>query len=487
MSQACLTYASGRLVRRNQRLRMLGRADGYEPAVMSSNPRGGHRLSSARCIARHKLTLGYDHAQFYVLTGVIDDEDPAALVGEAFDNTLRVAQGETLIVVLSPHQNNFKMKFSFERWDGEPPADNAAWQEVCEAFLDVEEWGLMFGGTFEDVKLPALPPGRYAARICGRGFVAHGWPGSTAPGDAWRLQVWPADERFPPRRLASWSGPEGLSEVQSRVQAIKDAARNAAGRPEPFALIRDALGKGTPYEVRWAAVDAIAEGWPGDPDAGALLKELAVRDADLEVRCFALKGLAAGWPDTDTLAFLRQVAESKAHRKDQGDTVRSTAASCAAVVGAGDPDVLAWLKGLVVDAVRPVRGVLSRIAEGWKDDATLTWLRELATTRGDATGAICSGWAGDPELVTWWMEQAQSPVVEVRAFAVLNAGAWRAYPEVLAILKQLANAPSPIRQQAMGTLSKSWSDDDSAHNWLCDVLDRDFPNGRPIIHGSRRP
>jgi hypothetical protein len=30
-----------------------------------------------------------------------------------------------------------------------------------------------------------------AVRITGRGFLNYGWPGSTTPGDEWRLQLWP--------------------------------------------------------------------------------------------------------------------------------------------------------------------------------------------------------------------------------------------------------------------------------------------------------
>jgi hypothetical protein len=57
--------------------------------------------------------------------------------------------------------------------------------------------------TLQRVTIP-VPSGRYAARVTGRGFLNHGWPGSTTPGDEWRLQLWPAAGPIPPRRVRSW-------------------------------------------------------------------------------------------------------------------------------------------------------------------------------------------------------------------------------------------------------------------------------------------
>ena len=34
-----------------------------------------------------------------------------------------------------------------------------------------------------------------------------GWPGSTTPGDEWRLQLWSASDPIRPRRLRAWKDP----------------------------------------------------------------------------------------------------------------------------------------------------------------------------------------------------------------------------------------------------------------------------------------
>jgi hypothetical protein len=66
-----------------------------------------------------------------------------------------------------------------------------------------------------------VPSGRYAARITGRGFVNHGWPGSTTSGDEWRLQLWPAAGPIPPRRVRSWMSRDlGVPTVTTHVSGI---------------------------------------------------------------------------------------------------------------------------------------------------------------------------------------------------------------------------------------------------------------------------
>jgi hypothetical protein len=110
------------------------------------------------------------------------------------------------VVVLSPHQNNFAMPLRIEVWPSEPPDDLDAWQEAFLAGLLVGPDGLHYESpTMEGTTIP-VPPGRYAARITGRGFVNQGWPGSTTPGDQWRVQLWPAAGPTSPRRLRTWAG-----------------------------------------------------------------------------------------------------------------------------------------------------------------------------------------------------------------------------------------------------------------------------------------
>jgi hypothetical protein len=114
--------------------------------------------------------------------------------------------------VLSPHQNNFEMPLRVEVWDSAPPDDVAEWPEAFEAHLDVAEDGLIYdsppGGNVHQVPL-RVPPGGYHSVITGRGFVAHGWPGSSTPGDNWRIRLWPSTGPQAPRRLSAWRPASG--------------------------------------------------------------------------------------------------------------------------------------------------------------------------------------------------------------------------------------------------------------------------------------
>ncbi|WP_250006554.1 hypothetical protein [Actinoplanes sp. M2I2] len=111
------------------------------------------------------------------------------------------------LVVVSPHQNNFEMPFRLEEWDTRPPDDEADWEEVFEGeLLVVDEVLTYFSPTDANETFP-VPNGRYAVRISGRGFVNRGWPGSTTPGDSWRVQLWPAAGEVPARRVKRWRHP----------------------------------------------------------------------------------------------------------------------------------------------------------------------------------------------------------------------------------------------------------------------------------------
>jgi hypothetical protein len=160
----------------------------------------------------HELTVALDYGQFYLVgrrAQYPSAEDPLLqLLDTAIKGTgIASSEGNEVVVVLSPHQNNFDLRLRVELWATQPPGDLDHWQEAFLTGLDVGEEGL----TYESPTLPSetipVPPGRYAARIAGRGFVNRGWPGSTKPGDVWRVELWPASGRMQPRRLRSWSGP----------------------------------------------------------------------------------------------------------------------------------------------------------------------------------------------------------------------------------------------------------------------------------------
>lgn len=154
------------------------------------------------------LTVALDYGQFYLYSAPTE-ESASADISETVETAIDadgIAQSQDLTVILSPHQNNFEMKLRVEQWPAPPGDDLDSWQEAFEAVLDVDDRGLTYvdvGGRSCHVP---VPPGRYLARVTGRGFVARGWPGSTKPGDHWRIQLWPTQTWEPPRRLAKWDG-----------------------------------------------------------------------------------------------------------------------------------------------------------------------------------------------------------------------------------------------------------------------------------------
>ena len=81
-----------------------------------------------------------------------------------------------------------------------------------------------------------LPSGSYHALITGTGFVGEGWPGSTTPGDHWRIRLWP--DTGPP-------GPVRLRpRAAARYQTPKPRFRNAG--IAAMQRIHDALNRDQP-------------------------------------------------------------------------------------------------------------------------------------------------------------------------------------------------------------------------------------------------
>jgi hypothetical protein len=145
----------------------------------------------AALVASQDFVVELDYGQFYLHTARNEAELPLAVLERAQDGD-GIAQDGGLVVILSPHQNNFDMPLRVEVWDSAPPDDLEEWEEAFEAHLDVNQYGLVFESPTLDFIDLAVPPGSYYALITGRGFVAHGWPGSTEPGDHWRLRLWPS-------------------------------------------------------------------------------------------------------------------------------------------------------------------------------------------------------------------------------------------------------------------------------------------------------
>jgi hypothetical protein len=152
------------------------------------------------------LTVGLNYGQFHLQT---DDPynaaktETARVVEQAFSGR-GIAQHFGLIVVRSPHQSNFKMGLRVEVWDGHP-GDEDHWQECFETDLVVGRGGLVYDSPAQSSFAIPVPAGEYHLRIDGRGFSEHGWPGSTTPGDDWRLRLWPCGEGHTADRLSSWT------------------------------------------------------------------------------------------------------------------------------------------------------------------------------------------------------------------------------------------------------------------------------------------
>ena len=157
------------------------------------------------------LVVALDYGQFVLVGGdAVEPEDVVAAIEIALRDNVGIGQVGDTLGICSPHQNNFQMPLRVELCSSDPGRQLTAWQEVFEASIGVGSDGLRYESpTLEAVTVP-VPAGKYAARICGRGFVAKGWPGSATPGDEWLVQLWPSGARGRPVRVSSWDGDDAF-------------------------------------------------------------------------------------------------------------------------------------------------------------------------------------------------------------------------------------------------------------------------------------
>lgn len=151
----------------------------------------------------HDLVVALDYGQFSICGGYRPDVDYMSLLEQAQAGP-GIASYQCGLIVLSPHQNNFRMPLRVEVWNQQPPEDTDSWDEVAECTITVEIGELRYESPTLDATACPVPDGRYAVRVCGRGFVNRGWPGSTEPGDVWRLQLWPSTGEVADRRIKTW-------------------------------------------------------------------------------------------------------------------------------------------------------------------------------------------------------------------------------------------------------------------------------------------
>jgi hypothetical protein len=164
-------------------------------------------VGSSGLVVSHELVVAMDYGQFALHGGsaALEESDLLALLDTAQGGEGVAGDGRSVLVI-SPHQNNFKMPLRVEVLRQGPADDLDQWDEAFEATVDVDEGGEMWysSPTVEGAAF-AVPPCRYRVRISGRGIVTRGWPGSTAPGDSWRVQMWPTTNLTAVRRLRAWA------------------------------------------------------------------------------------------------------------------------------------------------------------------------------------------------------------------------------------------------------------------------------------------
>lgn len=144
-------------------------------------------------LATYSLRLAVDGAQFVVRGSEPDDNFDDVLLSRA--TQAPPSHSDTVsMLILTPHQNNFDTAVDVEVWDQRPEDDRAQWQQVSEGPLTVDSNEVLhLESPMSNPATCPVPAGRYVVEVSGRGFITYGWPGSTEPGDVWRLRLWPDD------------------------------------------------------------------------------------------------------------------------------------------------------------------------------------------------------------------------------------------------------------------------------------------------------
>jgi hypothetical protein len=172
------------------------------------------------------FTVALDYGQFLLYTDVVEDFDlPVRVLERALEGE-GIAQDRGLLVVCSPHQNNFDMALRVETWTSRPSDGLDEWPEACEAHLAVGSFGLSYESPTLNGRSVEVPTGEYHAEIAGRGFVSHGCParpspvtdGASASGQN-RSGVQPAESR------------SGGSRRECRVVSVAVPAAHSSGAP----------------------------------------------------------------------------------------------------------------------------------------------------------------------------------------------------------------------------------------------------------------
>ncbi|MFD4432410.1 hypothetical protein [Nocardia sp. NPDC058497] len=234
----------------------------------------------------HHLELALDYGQFVLHGGEGEEEAELSLLEAALADGPSVGDGHT-VVVLSPHQNNFEMPLAVQVWAARPPADDADWQQISEARLHIGEYGLNISSPVDTWEAAPVPQGDYIVDIAGAGFVGYGWPGTTTPGDHWRIRLWP-DDGSVLRQPLVWNTPERDVDIVApplidsgvRLDPEDLALRQVPHLEIPFGVENLATNEPSDAHVRqWQQepADQEREAWGGEPIA-ALRDVFSARD-----------------------------------------------------------------------------------------------------------------------------------------------------------------------------------------------------------------
>lgn len=177
------------------------------PPHSNAAPPGGPEWSKS-------LSVIADYGQIYIydpqVVGARLTDQNANVFIEALNDGQRsrrfVGEASGLVDLLTPGQWNFHTPMLVEGWPGEPPDDSADWDHVVDIDLPVPSGHLVFEGSGGAGQVTTdIPPGRYRARVSGRGFTQLGAAGAEG-GDSYRLRVWPSAAQAAPVLRKSWPG-----------------------------------------------------------------------------------------------------------------------------------------------------------------------------------------------------------------------------------------------------------------------------------------
>lgn len=221
-------------------------------------------------LSEESVELFMDYGQFCIDGGLGDADEELELLEQALAAQPFASNGRA-VVVLSPHQNNFRMPVSVQVWDRRPPDDRDEWEQVCETRLRVDDGGgLTLSSPTDGYAGCDVPAGAYLIEISGRGFLTYGWPGSTEPGDSWRIRLWP-DDGSEPRPARQWEMPGyGVPDndpMPEPAAATEPDAAESAADDEEWVMILDGAGaqRITVAELRERAAADERRRWGGEP------------------------------------------------------------------------------------------------------------------------------------------------------------------------------------------------------------------------------